>query len=135
MEEKAQYEPRCFLAHFGKKHASVYPVDGGCYPVPSWNEASQVVSKGDLLLLCCWSGHKGLFSGDAWGIGEVTDRKICGDGTYIYYKHKSLPKPVKRVAIESCLTEREKCRFKMGPVRGWAFLSEITGASFRCCKE
>ena len=132
MEQKAQHELKYFIAHFGEKYAREHPVDGGCYPVPSWNEASQVISKGDLMLLCCWGGHKGLFGGDVWGIGEVTNKKQQMKRTVICYDSKPLPEAVVRATIDACLTEGERRNFKMGPARGWAFLSEIQPTSFRC---
>jgi hypothetical protein len=131
-DERSPHQPRYFLAHFGQKYAQKHPVNGGCYPVPSWNKASHVISQGDLLLLCCWGGHKSLFGGAAWGIGEVTHKKQHVKDTAIYYEPKPLLKAVERATIDACLTQKARGNFKMGPVRGWAFLSQIESSSFQC---
>jgi hypothetical protein len=131
-EQQMQRQPRYFMAHFGEKYAREHPVDGGCYPVPSGFEAPQVISKGDRILLCCWGGHKGLFGGSAWGIGEVIHREQQGEDTAIYYDAEPWDKPIMRADIEACLSDEEKGKFKMGPIRKAFWLREVRPASFQC---
>jgi hypothetical protein len=117
MEKRMQRELKYFIAHFGEKGAAKYPVHDGCYPVPSWLLAAQIISEGDLILLSCWSGHRGLYGGAAWGIGKVTRKAPCKGGTAIYYEPKPSSKPVARAKILACLPNNLKGKFIMGPVR------------------
>ena len=71
-------KPKYFIANFGEKDSSTYPVDGECYPVPTKYSDTKMISEGDVMLLCCWAGHKNLHKGDAWGLGKVTDKKERG---------------------------------------------------------
>ena len=127
-----QRELKYFIAHFGKKGEAKYPVDGGCYPVPSWLPAARIISEGDLMLLICWSGHKGLYGGAVWGVGEVRRKTPSGADTAIYYEPKPFSTPVPRDKVLGCLPNNLNGKFIMGPVRKPFWLLEIPSASFQC---
>lgn len=127
-----QRELKYFMAHFGEKNAAKHPVHGGCYPVPSWLPAARIISEGDLILLICWGGHKGLH-GDVWGVGEVRRKAASGAGTAIYYELKPFSStPVPRHKVLGCLPNNLRGRFIIGPVRKLFWLLEIPPASFQC---
>jgi hypothetical protein len=131
MKEKKQREPLYFVANFGQKHADEHPVDGRCYRVPACYNDSGMVSEGDIMLLCCWAGHRGLSNGDAWGLGKVTSKTGC-DGNYdIYYEWKRLVPQIENATIYDCLkAEGKQGKFKTG---GWCkpnWLFRIEPTSF-----
>lgn len=119
----------CFIANFGDKDP-MNPVDGGHYPVPSYFSDTKAVSPGDLLLLVCWGGHKGLY-GDAWGLGAVTNKIEHQEGFVIQYKYMAFGSPIKRAAILNCLTPLEAKKFKVPHYKpNW--LIKIGHSSFEC---
>ncbi len=131
MEEKTKREPRYFVANFGEKFACKHPVDGGCYPVPAYYSDAMTISEGDIMLLCCWAGHKGLYKGDAWGLGKVTDKKERNGEYDIYYKWKQLVSPIEHTTIFECLKAENKAeRFKMGAASKPNWLFKIQPTSF-----
>ncbi len=134
-EQQTQRETKYFIANFGKEHADKNPVDGGRYPVYSWFGDTKMISKGDIVLLSCWGGHKCLYGGDAWGVGEVTGKEDSEEKFIISYKWKQLVPSIKGDTIYDCLTDdkkgSEKRRFKGARLRpNW--LIKIKPSSFRC---
>ena len=102
-------QANCLIANFGDKDPT-NPVDGGHYPVPSCFADTQAVSPGDLLLLVCWGGHKGL-SGDAWGLGTVTNKVEEEGGLVIQYRYIAFGSPIGRTATTNGLAPLEAKRF------------------------
>ena len=122
-------EQRYFIASFGKKYADEHPVDGGCYPVPpSYCPAG--ISKGDWILLYC-TGTYPRHNKETPGLGEVTHKEEREGHVFVYYKYKPLVPPKKRVAINDCLTEEEKRKFRRPDWKpNWLF--EIKPTPFWC---
>ena len=97
-------EQKYFIANFGTEHADKHPVNGGRYPIPSCYDAPKIICKGDIMLLCCWGGYEGCW-GDAVGLGQVTHKQENEKETIVYYNYEPWVQPVKRDAINACLTE------------------------------
>ena len=126
-------EQRYFIAIFGEPAADEYPVDGGCYPVPSAYRdyyCPAGMCKGDWILLYCTGTYPGHYC-EAPGIGEVIDTQVQKGQVYVHYDYKPLPSPVQRVTIDNCLTEEEKRRFRYPRlIPNW--LIPIKPTSFQC---
>jgi hypothetical protein len=133
MVDETQRECKYFIANFGEKFAVNHPVDGGCYPVPACYQDAKVISEGDIMLLCCWAGHKDLYKGDCWGLGKVTSKEER-QGTYdVFYKWKQLISPIGHDTICGCLeAENLAKRFRMGAASAPNWLFKIEPDSFLC---
>jgi len=122
-----------FIANFGEKDSSTHPVDGGCYPVPTKYSDTKMISEGDVMLLCCWAGHKNLYKGDAWGLGKVTDKKERGGGYYIYYEWMQFIPAISNDTIYNYLkAEKKEGRFITGAAYEPNWLFNIKSSSFLC---
>ncbi|MGA8848735.1 MAG: hypothetical protein WB564_02785 [Dehalococcoidia bacterium] len=129
-EHQTQREVKYFIANFGQAHAE-NPVDGGYYPVYSWFGDTKMISKGDVMLLCCWGGHKGLWKGDAWGLGKVTGKEEREENLFISYRYRQFVPPIKGDDVYDCLTDAEKRKFRGARLTAnWLF--NITPVSFLC---
>jgi hypothetical protein len=132
-----EQKPKYFIANFGEKYSSTYPVDKGCYRVPTIYDDTKMISVGDIMLLCCWAGHKGLLNGDAWGLGKVTkkerDEKEQDENYYINYKWMQFTPAISNDTIYTCLKpEGKEGKFKMGPRYSSCWLFEIKATTFLC---
>ena len=118
-----------YITSFGEPHAIEHPVEGRCYPVP-YSYCPAGISKGDKMLLYCCRGYPG-YDKETPALGEVTHKEEREGEVFAYYKYKSLVPPIKRAAINECLREEERRKFR-NPRNKPSWLFEIEPSSFWC---
>lgn len=104
-------------------------MEGRCYHIPC-SYCPTGISKGDKMLLYCCRGYPGCDK-EAPALGEVIYKEECEGKVFVYYEYRALVPPIKRVAINECLSKEERGKFR-NPRNKPSWLSEIKPTSFWC---